>query len=218
MCGNSAVIPLRTEGMHTMTTLLWPLVRRASQRHATPWHIRRVHGLDVGAMQRFVDALNPGNRRWRFHGAVKACSARLAAMLVEGDAVWAAFHGDVLIGEARFVRDSADPEKAELAMAVADAWHGSGVAAALLATLLAEADGAGVRLLLADVMCGNARMQRFLQRHGFAPRLQWDSAGDIDVFERRLLPPSPWQRLAATLRRRAAAAPPPIVGGWPLPA
>jgi RimJ/RimL family protein N-acetyltransferase len=188
-----------------MTTLCPPLLNSAAQRPATAWQIRRVHGGDAVAMQRFVEALSGGNRRWRFHGAVKAGRA-LAAALVDGDAVWAAFSGEELIGEARFVRDRADPERAELAMAVADGWQGRGVATALLKTLLAEAPRGGVRVLRADVMCDNARMQRFLQRHGFAPRLQWDGAADSDVFERRLAAPR-WQRLASWLWQRGTVAP-----------
>jgi len=121
--------------------------------------------------------------------------------------VWAAFHGHVLIGEARFVRDRAAPERAEMAIAVADGWQERGVAAALLATLRAEARSAGVRVLRADVMGDNARMQRFLQRHGFAPRLQWDGAGDSVVFERRLAAPRPWHRLAAWLREHGPLVP-----------
>jgi RimJ/RimL family protein N-acetyltransferase len=186
-----------------MNTFSFPLNRIATRRPAAGWQIRRAHGADAAAMQRFVEALGAGSRRWRFHGAVKA-GAALARTLVEGDAVWAAFIGDELIGEARFVRDCADPERAELAIAVADGWHGRGVAAALLQTLLADARRAGVRVLRADVMGDNARMQRFLQRHGFAPQLQWDGAADSDVFERRLATPR-WQRLACWLRQRAAA-------------
>jgi GNAT superfamily N-acetyltransferase len=177
----------------------------ATQCSATAWQIRRVRGSDAAAMQRFVEAMSSGNRRWRFHGAVNACP-KLAAALVQGEAVWAAFHGSVLIGEARFVRDRADRRQAELAMAVADSWQGRGVAAALLATLLDEARRAGVRVLLADVVCDNARMQRFLQWHAFTPRLQWDGADCSDVFERRLASPR-WQRLASWLRQHGRVAP-----------
>jgi len=199
-----------------MNNLCWPLIRIASRCPVAAWQIRRVHGGDAAAMERFVDTLSASNRRWRFHGAVNACSA-IARVLVEGDAVWAAFHGDVLIGEARFVRDAAEPERAELAMAVADGWHGRGVAPRLLATLLAEARRAGVRVLLADVMCGNARMQRFLQRHGFAPRLQWGGAGDSDVFERRLAAPGRWHRLTSWLRQQGPIAPRRMAAASPAP-
>jgi GNAT superfamily N-acetyltransferase len=181
------------------------VIRSATQCLATAWQIRRVRGGDVAAMHRFVEAMSSGNRRWRFHGAVNACP-KLAAALVQGEAVWAAFHGSVLIGEARFVRDHADRQQAELAMAVADGWQGRGVAAALLVTLLAEARRAGVRVLLAEVMCDNTRMQRFLQSHAFTPRLQWDGAGFSDVFERRLASPR-WQRLVSWLRQHGPVAP-----------
>jgi GNAT superfamily N-acetyltransferase len=188
-----------------MTTLTQPLLHRAAQGTASAWRIRRVNGGDVVAMQRFVEALSEGGRRRRFHGAVKGGSA-LAAALVQGDAVWAAFHGRALIGEARFVRDHADPGRAELAMAVADGWQGRGVATALLKTLLADASRAGVHVLRADVMCDNAPMQRFLQRHGFVPRLQWECAADSDIFERQLVAQAPWHRLAAWLRLHGASA------------
>ena len=183
------------------------MVLRQLQSRLAPdpaWQIRRAHGGDAAAMQRFVDGLHERNRRWRFHGAVKACPA-LARFLVEGESVWAAFRGDALIGEARFVRDRADPQRAELALAVADGWQGRGLAAALFGVLLSEARHAGVRLLRADVMCDNGRMQRFLQRHGFAPRLQWDRAGDCDVFERPLAPP-PAQQVVDWLRRHGQLA------------
>jgi GNAT superfamily N-acetyltransferase len=204
-CVRSERAAIETVPAHTMTTLCRPLIRIASLRPAPAWLIRRVRGGDAVAMQRFVEGLDASSRRWRFHGAVKACPA-LADALIEGDAVWAAFRGKVLIGEARFVRDRADPERAELAMAVADGWQGHGLAAALLATLLVEARRAGVRVLRADVMCDNVRMQRFLQRHGFAPRLQWDGPGDSDVFERRLATPR-WQRLTSWLGQAGSAAP-----------
>jgi RimJ/RimL family protein N-acetyltransferase len=198
-----------------MSTLGRPFVRIAWQHQSAVRRIRRMNGDDAEAMQRFVEALSARHRRWRFHGAVKGGPA-LARALVEGDAVWAAFDGDVLVGEARFVRDRTDPLQAELAIAVADAWHGRGVAAALLRTLMTEARHAGVRVLRADVMCDNARMQRFLQRHGFAPRLQWDGACDSDVFERTLAAPAPWHRFAAWAAASMCASRPPRAA-CPLP-
>jgi len=189
-----------------MNRLSWPFIRRAAPCRPAAWRIRRVQRGDAPLMQRFVDALGAASRRWRFHGVVKA-SAALTAALVEGDAVWAAFHGGTLIGEARYVRERAAGACAELAIAVADGWQGRGVAAALLDTLLAEACRAGVRTLHADVMSDNLPMQRFLLRHGFAPRLQWDGGADSDVFERRLAAPPPWQRAAAWLRALRAAGP-----------
>ena len=186
-----------------MVSSFWSLARRAAQAEASTWQLRRVHGGAVAAMQRFIDALSARDRRWRFPGAVNAGPA-LARTLVQGDSVWAAFDGEVLIGEARFARDRANPDRAELAIAVIDGWSGRGVAAALLGTLLAEARRAGVRKLRADVMCDNTRMQRFLQRHGFAPRLHWDGRCDSDVFERRVAAPC-GRPLVSWLHTRAAS-------------
>jgi GNAT superfamily N-acetyltransferase len=183
---NRAAIAIAPE--HTMTTLSWPTLEQLWQRRAA-WRIRRAHIGDRAAMQSFVEeGLGATTRRLRFHGAIKACSTRLASALVEGEAVWAAFDDSALIGEARFVRDEADPERAEMAIAVADRWQGRGLGAALLGTVLAQAQRAGVRRLLADVMCGNTRMQRFVQRHGFAPLLHW-RGGDTQLYECQLAAP-----------------------------
>jgi acetyltransferase len=186
-----------------MSLFCWTPDRSAASPRDCAWRIRRVHCGDAAAMQHFVDGLGAAQRRWRFHGVVKAGPA-LVAVLVAGDAVWGAFRGETLIGEARFVPDHADPARAELAIAVADGWQGRGVAAALLGTLRSDARRAGVRVLRAAVMGDNARMQRFLQRHGFSPRLHWEGRGEVDVFECRLAATSPWQRAAARLRAALA--------------
>lgn len=137
--------------------------------------LRPVHPEDLPAMRRFVQALGPSSRRLRFHGGLKPDSDRLLRHLTGADGVrhvaWVAVlpcdDGDVIVGEARWVRTG--EATAELAVVVADAWHGHGLARALLARLLQAAEAAGVATLTADVLADNARMATFLQRQGFEP-------------------------------------------------
>ncbi len=142
---------------------------------ATPaLSLRRACAADAAALSAFLQRLSVRSRRLRFHGACAAASPSLAQKLCAVDGVrhqaWLAWAGDgdaaVLVGEARFVV-SACGQSAELAIAVADAWQGQGVAPALMQQLLAAAAAAGVFNLYGDVLDQNPRMQAFMRRHGF---------------------------------------------------
>lgn len=136
--------------------------------------LRPVQAQDVPALRRFVQGLSTASRSLRFHGGVKPDSERLLAHLAQADgrrhialvAVLACDDGELIVGEARLVRGAAG-EPAELAMAVADAWQGRGLAQRLLRALLAAAAEAGVEAVAAEVLAHNARMAAFLQRAGF---------------------------------------------------
>ncbi|WP_243060736.1 GNAT family N-acetyltransferase [Nocardioides sp. SR21] len=68
------------------------------------------------------------------------------------------------IGLARWTRRDLGP--AEVALEVADAWHGAGVGRALLASLVRDAAHAGVPHLHAYVVPGNERVLAWLARLG----------------------------------------------------
>jgi len=164
--------------------------------------LRRAGAEDAAALSAFFQGLNAQNRRLRFHGACKCASLALALRLCGVDGVrhqaWLAWVGcgdaAVVVGEARFVV-SACGRSAELAMAVAEAWQGQGLADALMRQLLGAASAAGVRELHGEVLEDNLRMQSFMRRHGF----------EIDPFARS-------DALRMT-RELSAAAPRPSGGG-----
>jgi acetyltransferase len=142
---------------------------------ATPGSsLRRAGAEDAAALSAFFQGLNAQDRRLRFHGACKGASLALALRLCGVDGVrhqaWLAWVGcgeaAVVVGEARFVV-SACGRTAELAMAVAEAWQGQGLADALMRQLLGAASAAGVRELHGEVLDDNLRMQAFMRRHGF---------------------------------------------------
>ena len=104
----------------------------------------------------------------RFHAPVHRLPVETVRRLVEVDhhlreAVVAVVGGEV-IGVARYDRSPADPETAEFAILVEDAWQGIGVARQLLVELLALAGERGVRELTATVQPDNDRVISLIRR------------------------------------------------------
>lgn len=177
--------------------------------HAAPT-LRPVRTSDVPAMRDFVQqGLGASSRRNRFHASVERCSDRLAAHLVGADGqrhvAWVACVpndegvADTIVGEARYVVVAPAGDTAELAVSVADAWQGTGVADLLMQALLRSATMAGLFSLYGDVLDRNHRMQGFMRRHGFAASANDEQGADC-------------VRLARVMRRRA-----PVRPLWPHP-
>lgn len=59
------------------------------------------------------------------------------------------------LGIARYVRLTEDPDKAEVAVAVIDDWHGRGLGSALLSELTRRAQQAGIARFVANVQASN---------------------------------------------------------------
>jgi len=117
--------------------------------------------------------------------------ALLAEMFEDGQ--------QVMIGEARYVLDGGDPIACELAIAVADAWHGSGLAQILLDRLEREAAASGIRRMVADTLISNRAMLGLARRSGFAVRASSQDR-TLAKLEKRLAPsqtPQPIQARAA---------------------
>ena len=95
------------------------------------------------------------------------------------------------LGVARYSRLSEDPEAAEVAVAVADAWHRRGVAHVLLAELSARAQHEGFRRFVAVVRADNrAALALFGGAGRGTPRL----AGPVLEFVIELRQGSGWSR------------------------
>ena len=163
-------------------------------------NIRPVRPDDARLMQTFLQGLSDESRRHRFHGAVNVCSSGLLRLMTCADGslhvAWVVIGmapgGPRLLGEARFFR-SASGDEAEMALAVADACRGHGVADRLMQTLIAAAGARGVQRLRAEVELSNQRMRAFVCRHGFA---EANAGVDVDPGVLTLVRPVP------DLRRR----------------
>jgi acyl-CoA hydrolase/RimJ/RimL family protein N-acetyltransferase len=134
--------------------------------------IRPVRISDEDALQDLLYRLSEESTFFRFFGHACTHPHREVLRLVELDGACSiAFvarltETDELIGIARA---DVGPRSgaAELGVTIADAWQGKGLGTLLLENLASAARKSGFRSLLAQVLPGNARMQRLLRRQGF---------------------------------------------------
>jgi acetyltransferase len=135
--------------------------------------VRPVRPDDEAGERDFVDTLSPLSRYLRFHyGAVELPPALLHQMThVDPDhqRAWVALaEGEgrpAIVADARYVLQ-ADGRSAEFALAVADAWQGSGLGRRLIDRLIDEARRQGLAELVGDVLRSNTRMIRMMRRLG----------------------------------------------------
>ncbi|MEY9490932.1 acyl-CoA synthetase (NDP forming)/GNAT superfamily N-acetyltransferase [Streptomyces calvus] len=124
----------------------------------TTVRIRRADAGDRGAVLRLYQEMSPESLRLRFFsvGSASASQAaeRVSAPHRAGYCALAAEHGGRLIGLAEY---EALPEAAtaEIALAVADAWHHRGVGTLLLEHLADAARTAGITAFTADALAEN---------------------------------------------------------------
>jgi acetyltransferase len=121
----------------------------------------------------FVSGLSPETRHNRLLGGAIAITREYIERLVSVDysrdmalAATAMLDGETLIGVARYVRDR-DGEAAEFALVVADAWHGRGIGARLLAKLIDVARRRGLKRLYGDILATNRPMLELARKLGF---------------------------------------------------
>jgi acetyltransferase len=117
-----------------------------------------------------VRALSAGSRQRRFHVGLRELPATLLRAMTEVDhdahvAIVAEAIGDddeaTIVADARYVRGPTAElgrDEAEFAIAVADAWQGSGLGRALMQHLGRHAARHGITRLVGDVLPGNAAM------------------------------------------------------------
>jgi RimJ/RimL family protein N-acetyltransferase len=101
-----------------------------------------------------IDDLSPRQLSYLTHVDHSSHEAIGALDAVSGDG----------IGIARYVRDPDDPQLAEVAVTVTDAWQGRGVATALLERLAARARAAGIERIAARMIVGNDAARRLIER------------------------------------------------------
>ncbi len=137
--------------------------------------LRPAHHSDAPTLQAFFAGLSPRSRLLRFHGAVNGLpEAVLRSFTTQ---VWrqhialvatAPLHDGLhrLVAEARYVKDSTAPDRAEFALTVADGWQALGLGRALLQRLATHAASEGFAALDGDVLAGNEPMLALLRGLG----------------------------------------------------
>ena len=134
----------------------------------------------------------------RFHAPVHMLSSDLVDRLVTVDhdareAVVGVVGGEV-VGVARYDRSPTDPDSAEFAILVEDAWQGMGLGRQLLLELTELAERRGVRTLTATVQPDNDRVIGLIRR--LLPGSTFRDDEDVLAVESPL-PGVPAGRLAA---------------------
>jgi ribosomal protein S18 acetylase RimI-like enzyme len=131
--------------------------------------IRPLRNGDTATVTRFFDRLSPRSRVRRFNAAKPRITERELATLARVDAsshaLVAWVDGDPEpAGFAQLVRDADERTRAEIAFAVADAYHGRGIGSALVDQLAADARAAGVTHLTAVIQGSNTAALALVQR------------------------------------------------------
>ncbi|HEX9968963.1 MAG TPA: GNAT family N-acetyltransferase [Acidimicrobiales bacterium] len=175
-----------------MTTTELP-VRSRRLPDGTVIGLRELHEGDEDALRRLFYRLSPDTIRLRFLQPIDRPSTRalhyLAAVDHDRRQALAAVHDGEVIGVARYDRLREDPDKAEVAVVVEDAWQGRGVGKVLLDALAKDARTHGVVSLLGTVMGENRRMMAVAKHLAPQSRVRIDH-GEWEV-ETPLAVPAP---------------------------
>jgi acetyltransferase len=133
--------------------------------------IRPLEPADRSALARLPDRVSTRSAIARFHGAVTSLSEPLLDHLLNLEAgqreAVVAIDERGIAGVARYARDSAGSDTAEVAILVADEWQHRGVARQMLRLLIAQALQAGITRFRADMLLENIAARRLFA--GLAP-------------------------------------------------
>jgi RimJ/RimL family protein N-acetyltransferase len=127
---------------------------------------------DKPALAGFFRRLSEESRRRRFLAPKPKLSARELAFLTEVDhdrhvALVALDREGAIVGVARYAAWPDRPDRAEIAFAVVDEWHGRGLGSALADRLVDHARRSGLTALTASTLNENAAAHALLRRLGF---------------------------------------------------
>lgn len=136
--------------------------------------IRPLTAGDTGPVHAVFAGMSPWSRFLRFHAPVHRLSPamldRLVAVAPDRHVALVASVGVVDVGIGRWIRDAEDDRRAEVALAVVDAYHRRGVGSVLLRRVAESAAAAGVSELLLSVHPDNEAMLLLLGRLGVEGR------------------------------------------------
>ena len=135
-------------------------------RDGSTVHVRPSTIEDVPRLRAFLESLSVESRWFRFFSAgVNLDAAARSAAASDGGLALIALREATVVAHGTYVCGAAG--RAEVAFAVADAWHGHGLATVLLAHLAHAASHAGIDTFTAVVLAGNHRMLGVFHESGF---------------------------------------------------
>ena len=135
--------------------------------------IRPVRSTDAYELQRAFALMSEASQNSRFLTGTPRLTDSQAAYFTAVDHVdheayvaHAPEDAAYIIGVARFIRYPSAPDEAEVAVTVADSWHGRGLATVLLHVLGDRAVEVGVARFRAEMMADNEAVLRLLRAAG----------------------------------------------------
>jgi acetyltransferase len=165
------------------------LVESSALRDGTPVTIRPICRTDLRHERAFVEGLSDQTRYQRLLSGrrlqpdeIRRLSnidyghelALVAVARIDGR--------DRIVGEARYVRDEGEePDRAEFAIVIGDAWQGHGLGEALLRRLMRAAADDGLKVLAGLTLSDNARMIALARKFGFRARRDPGYAGVTEL-------------------------------------
>lgn len=160
------------------------LVRTRYLFDGSPVTIRPIRREDAPMEQDFVKHLSPDSRYKRFMSTFQELPPGKLKYLTEIDyvrhlalvAVVQRDGQDVEIGVARYVA-APSGNSCEFAVAVDDAWQGSGVAGILMLALIDAAKARGMESMEGIILASNHKMLKFARQLGFALHRDPDDSG-----------------------------------------
>lgn len=160
------------------------LVRQRYLFDGTPVTIRPIRAEDAAMEQDFVQHLSADSRYKRFMSTLKELPPGKLKYLTEIDyvrhlalvAIIEQEGRQVEIGVARYVAGPSGDD-CEFAIAIDDAWQGSGVAGILMLSLIDAARARGMRKMEAFILASNDKMIKFARQLGFEVRRDADDPG-----------------------------------------
>jgi RimJ/RimL family protein N-acetyltransferase len=166
----------------------WPLAHERSivLRDGSRAVVRQLAGGEAAVVQEVFDGMGDESRRQRFAGPKPALLPGDLELLTAVDhadheafvAVEAATGRAV--GEARVVRDQDDRRVGEVAFAIADAWQGRCLGAALADVVARRARELGMGRLRATMLAGNKGSGALMRRMGPVVARRYD-AGSLEL-------------------------------------
>jgi RimJ/RimL family protein N-acetyltransferase len=136
--------------------------------------IRPIRSDDAPALAAAIEQLSEQSRYRRFHAHTLHLDAQMLTYLTEIDhhdhealVALAPGSGDI-VGVARFVRDTATPDTAELAIVVVDAWQRRGLGTVLIRQLARRAEEVGIDHFAAEILAENTPTLALVHRLGDA--------------------------------------------------
>ncbi len=146
-------------------------------RDGTTVRVRPARPSDAPGLERLLQGLSEESRYLRFFSGMVDLP-RMVAWATQIDhqrrdgLVATTGPADRIVAHAGWEREAGRPERAEIAMVIADAFQGRGLGTLLLGQLAESARALGVDLFTAQVLPGNYQMLQVFRDSGFAVRIR----------------------------------------------